>query len=82
MKENLCFWERVADEVLGAILLLIGVLFLIISFTVLPIIGLFVAIPVLAVAIAFLGAKRSKTCKLVSESTRKILPKSTPQQGK
>ncbi|MDA8137599.1 MAG: hypothetical protein M0036_02995 [Desulfobacteraceae bacterium] len=27
MKSHLCFWERVNDEVLGCILLLIGALF-------------------------------------------------------
>ena len=82
MKANLCFWERVADEALGFIFLGIGLLFLVISFTVLPVFGLFIAIPVLILAVAFLAAKRSKTCKLISESTRNVLPKSKSSQGK
>jgi ABC-type protease/lipase transport system fused ATPase/permease subunit len=82
MKANLCFWERVADEVLGIIFLGIALLFLVISFTVLPVFGLFIAIPALVLAVAFLAAKRSKACQLISESTRNVLPKSKPSQGK
>jgi len=82
MKATLCFWERVAAEVLGIIFLGIGLLFLVISFTVLPVFGLIIAIPVLILAVAFLAAKRSKTCKLISESTRNVLPKSKSSQGK
>ncbi len=82
MKVNYCFWERIADEGLGAIFLGIGMLFLVISFTVLPFLGLIVAIPALILGVAFVGAKRSTTCKLISESTRNVLPKSKPNQGK
>ena len=76
MKENYCFWERVADEVFGVILLLIALFFLVMSFTVLPVLGFFIAIPAFFLAIAFMTAKRSKTCKLISESVRGVLPKS------
>ena len=76
MKNTYCFWERVNDEVLGFILLIIGLLFLMLSFTFLPVFGLVIAVPILCLAIAFLMAKRSNTCKLVSKSTRRILPKS------
>jgi hypothetical protein len=76
MKTTYCFWERVNDEVLGFILLVIGLLFLTLSLTFLPVFGLVIAIPILCLAIAFMMAKRSDTCRLLSESTKKILPKS------
>jgi hypothetical protein len=82
MKANLCFWERLADEVLGIIFLGIALLFLVTSFTVLPVFGLFIAIPAFVLGVAFLAAKRSKACQLISESTRNVLPKSKPSQGK
>jgi hypothetical protein len=80
MKANYCFWERVTDEALGAIFVVIGLGFLVISFTIIPIFGLIIAIPVLFLGVAFMAAKRSKTCKLISESTRNVLPKSKSSQ--
>ena len=81
MKDKYCFWERVTDEVLGSIFLVFGLVFLLITFTYIPVFGLIIAIPMLVLAVAFLAAKRSKTCKLISESTRNVLPKSTSSKG-
>jgi hypothetical protein len=44
----------------------------VVSFTIIPIIGLFIAIPVLVLAVAFLGAKRSKECALIAHRTKNI----------
>jgi uncharacterized membrane protein len=68
-----CYFERFSDFAVGLFLLFVGLALTIISFTIIPIIGLFIAIPVLVLAIAFLGAKRSKECSLIAERTKKIL---------
>jgi hypothetical protein len=68
-----CFFERVSDLSVGMFLLLFGLGLAIISFTVIPVIGLVVAIPVLILAVAFLFARRSKACALLSERTRKLM---------
>jgi hypothetical protein len=44
----------------------------VISFTIIPVLGLLIAIPVLILAVAFLGAKRSKECALVAQRTKDI----------
>jgi len=56
----------------GLFLLFTGLALTVISFTIIPILGLFIAIPVLMLAIAFLGAKRSKECALIAQRTKSI----------
>lgn len=59
-----CGLEKPLNIVVGALLFLIGIGFTIIGLTVLPIIGLFVAVPVLGLALFFLFAPRSKECQV------------------
>jgi hypothetical protein len=68
-----CYFERISDFTIGLFLLFLGLALTLISFTIVPIIGLFIAIPVLVLAIAFLGAKRSRECALVAQRTKNIL---------
>ena len=68
-----CYFERFSDFAVGLFLLFLGLALTIVSFTIIPVFGLFIAIPVLVLAIAFLGAKRSKECALVATRTKKIL---------
>jgi hypothetical protein len=68
-----CYFERISDFTVGLFLLFTGLALTIVSFTIIPVVGLIFAVPVLALAIAFLGAKRSKECALVAERTKKIL---------
>ena len=68
-----CFFERISNFAVGLFLLFAGLALTLISFTIVPIIGLVIAIPVLVLAVVFLGARRSKECALVVERTRKIL---------
>ena len=68
-----CYFERISDFAVGLFLLFIGLVLTLISFTIIPIIGLFVAIPVLVLAVAFLGAKRSKECALIADRAKNII---------
>ena len=68
-----CYFERISDFAIGLFLLFVGLALTLISVTVIPVIGLFIAIPVLVLAIAFLGAKRSKECSLIAKRTKDIL---------
>ena len=67
-----CYFERVSDFAVGLFLLFSGLALTVVSFTIIPILGLFIAIPVLVLAIAFLGAKRSKECALIAQRTKSI----------
>ena len=67
-----CYFERISDFAIGLFLLFVGLALTAISFTIIPVIGLFIAIPVLILAVAFLGAKRSKECALVAQRTKGI----------
>ena len=67
-----CYFERISDFAVGLFLLFAGLALTVISFTIIPIIGLIIAIPVLVLAVAFLGAKRSKECALIAKRTKNI----------
>lgn len=67
-----CYFERISDFAVGLFLLFTGLALTVISFTIIPILGLVIAIPVLVLAIAFLGAKRSKECALIAQRTKNI----------
>jgi hypothetical protein len=68
-----CYFERISDLAVGLFLLFVGLALTVVSFTIIPIIGLFIAIPVLVLAVAFLGAKRSKECALIADRAKNIL---------
>ena len=72
MDNKTCLLERFSNFSIGIVLLFFSIAFFIISFVLLPIVGLLVAIPVLILSIAFLGAGRSQACRLITEGTRKI----------
>jgi hypothetical protein len=67
-----CYFERASDFAVGLFLLFTGLALTLVSFTIIPVLGLFIAIPVLVLAIAFLAAKRSKECALIAQRTKKI----------
>jgi hypothetical protein len=72
MDNKTCLLERFSNFSIGIALLLLSVAFAIISFVLLPVVGLLVAIPVLALGVAFLGAGRSQACQIITERTRKL----------
>jgi hypothetical protein len=67
-----CYFERISDFAVGLFLLFLGLALTIVSFTIIPVLGLFIAIPVLLLAIAFLAAKRSRECALIAQRTKSI----------
>ena len=68
-----CYFERFSNFAVGLFLLFLGLALTIVSFTIIPVFGLIIAIPVLLLAIALLGAKRSKECALVAQRAKNIL---------
>jgi hypothetical protein len=72
MDNKTCMLEKFSNFGIGIVLLLLSIAFGIISFVLMPVVGLLVAIPVMALGIAFLGAGRSKACQLITERTRKL----------
>ncbi len=67
-----CYFERFSDFAVGLFLLFLGIALTVVSFTIIPVLGLIIAIPVLVLAVAFLGAKRSRECALVAQRTKNI----------
>lgn len=57
-----CFMERATDLIVGLFIIGLGLLFTVVSFTVLPVIGLFLAIPVLLFSLKFIAAPHGKSC--------------------
>jgi hypothetical protein len=59
-----CLFERVSNIGVAVVLLLMGLAFLVFSATILPVVGLVIAIPALAGSVVFFAAHRSKQCSL------------------
>jgi hypothetical protein len=51
----------------------VGLLFALTGITVLPVIGLLIAAPVLVLAVVFLAAPRSKACSIIAQKARGTL---------
>lgn len=66
MNLNNCMFEKASNISVGAVLFLIGLGFAAIGITVLPVIGLIFAVPVLGLSAIFFTAQRSKECSLGS----------------
>jgi Sec-independent protein secretion pathway component TatC len=65
MKRLYCKFEKVGEVAIGAALLLIASLLCIVGFVYLaPVVGLFLAVPVIAFSIYLFGTPTSKTCSL------------------
>jgi uncharacterized membrane protein len=59
-----CGLEKPLNIVVGTLLFLVGLGFTLIGIMILPVVGLFVAVPVLAIALFFLFAPKSKECQV------------------
>ena len=70
MKALDCRLERVSNALVGAILLFVGLVFTILGFTVIPIIGLLFALAAFVLGVVFLLARRSESCALVTQKLR------------
>ena len=73
MNRTDCKLERVSDVTVGLILMGVGLLLALTGITVLPVIGLLIAVPVLVLAVVFLAAPRSKACTIIAQKTRGAL---------
>ena len=74
MDANSCKLERFSNFSIGIVLLVIGVIFGITSFALLPIVGLIIAVPVVVLAIIFMSAGRSEACAIISEKAKRLVP--------
>ena len=73
MNRTDCKLERVSNVTVGLILLGFGLLFTLSGITVLPVIGFFIAVPVLILAGIFLVSPRSKACAIIAQKTRGVV---------
>lgn len=60
-----CFFERFANFSVALALLSIGLGFTVIGVTILPVVGLIVALPVIGLSFVFFAAQRSHACQVV-----------------
>ena len=70
MKSIDCKLERVSNSMVGAVLSFIGLVFILLRLTIIPVIGLLIAIPVIIMSTIFIFSPRSKACTLVVEKVR------------
>ena len=61
-----CLREKLSSRTVGFILLPFALLIAFAGFMVLPILGLFFALPVLALALIMIAASESKVCRLIT----------------
>jgi hypothetical protein len=58
-----CFGEKISAFIIGMVLLGLGIVFIIIGLTVLPVIGLLVAIPLVFASVPFLKSAFVAACR-------------------
>ena len=75
MKKTDCKLEPVSNMTVGLILLLIGLMFTLIGMTIIPVVGLIFAFPVLILSVIFLASPRSEACAVIAQKTRGALAK-------
>jgi len=73
MNKNDCRLERVSNVTVGFVLMVVGLFFAGTGVTVLPVIGLLIAVPVLVLAGIFLVSPRSKACSIIAQKTRGVI---------
>ena len=61
-----CFSIKISSRVLGVVILAISLLLAFVGALLIPVVGVFFALPLLILAGVLLLAPESKTCKLVS----------------
>ena len=64
-----CLRDKLSSRMVGSILLVFALLIAFAGFLIVPVLGLFFALPLLALAAIFIAAPESKVCRLI---TRKI----------
>jgi len=69
MKETDCTSEKISSRSLGILLLPLALVIAFFGSLVLPIIGLFFAVPLLLMSAVLLFAPESKACKLIRGNT-------------
>ena len=73
MNKNECRLERVSNVTIGFFLTGVGLLFTLLGITVLPVLGLMIAVAVFVIAGIFLVSPRSKACSIIAQKTRGAL---------
>jgi hypothetical protein len=70
MKSLDCKLEKVSNAMVGAILLFVGLVFVLLGLTVIPFFGLLLALAAFVLGVVFLLAPRSESCALVTQKLR------------
>jgi hypothetical protein len=65
-----CKLERVSNAMVGLVLIFIASIFTFIGLTLIPVIGLLIAVPLGILGIIFVLAPRSKACSLMTQKFR------------
>ena len=73
MKTLDCKLERLSNTMVGAILFFFGLIFALLGLTIIPVIGLLIAIPVIIMGTIFILAPRNRTCSLMTLKVREAV---------
>ena len=67
MNRTDCVTERYSARTIGLVLLALGLGLAALGFLILPVIGLFFAVPLLGLSALLLAAPQSKACRLITQ---------------
>jgi hypothetical protein len=67
MNKTDCVTERYSARTIGIILLVLGLALAALGFLILPVVGLFFAVPLLLLSALLLVAPQSKACRLITQ---------------
>lgn len=72
MKSLDCKLERVSNAMVGAVFIFMGLVFTILGITVIPVVGLLIALAAFAMGVIFLLSPRSRACTLLTQKVRGV----------
>jgi hypothetical protein len=70
MDKTDCLRDKLSSRMVGSILLVFALIIAFAGFLIVPVFGVFFALPVLALAAVFLAAPESKVCRLITGKSR------------
>ncbi len=62
-----CLRDKLSSRMVGTILLVFALIVAFAGFLIVPVLGLFFALPLLALAAIFIAAPESKVCRLITK---------------
>jgi hypothetical protein len=71
MNRSECIAERYSARTVGLIVLVLALVLSVVGFLIMPVVGLFFAVPLVGFSVLLLAAPQSKACRLITQKLKR-----------